>query len=450
MDSAGYLAFRPYRSVGYPLFLALMQWIDLSIGMICRVQLTIYLAASLFFVREVYRTTGRVVPASAITLLLWLAVPALAYHYRIMSESLFMSLQLVALGFFLRTFRNGNPLDLGLAALAIGAAYAVRPSVVALMPLLPVALILAWHKLEGKRWAALAFMLAGLAIMIGGERGIYIAVHGAGERSSLLGPHLFGKAAMLDTDRDLTAEELDGLTDEQQGLLQLLEKDYAPVRRFIWQQTDPDVRNNFLVKYEVFAQHRLGEPLRVAAYESGQCRFDRCSSMLGRLALVRLAHADPWDYARLSATHWLDLWAARTPFGKISPESARRIAAVTADLETVPLHDLLPSKYLLPRDSDPTVSIISILTQITGVVLLLTIGWTIWTLLARRSCPMSLAMAALSALGVHGSVLFASLVSVAERRYLVGLWPMTAAALLFLALYCVERVAAYRRASIAT
>ena len=201
-DSFHYLNMTPIVPLGYPFFLTFTGARGAIIA-----QPIIYSAALAFMGREIVRATRNTWLAVA-TVAGCLIVPQIRdYHASILSESLFLSLLVVFLGLSIRFAYHPTWRLMVLVAITVGASAVVRRTGFAFVPVMLVMVLLAdfakassSQALKARLGHVLLFFVAALVpfgVIVGGEQVIAPLIH-AGAPSSLMGRHLFAKAALIE------------------------------------------------------------------------------------------------------------------------------------------------------------------------------------------------------------------------------------------------------------
>ena len=212
-DSGSYLQFSPLRSLGYPLFLRLTGSEHLIPA-----QLLLYGAALAFLGRMILATAGGP-PAVTIVLTLMINPELNKYHYQMLTESAFLSLEICFLAAVIGYVSRPSLNWLVLASVLAGVELSIRPTGAALPPVL--VLMVLWKR-QTLRSGALPLMLAAAVLpflaVTGAERLAWYAWHG-NAATSLAGRHFYAKAGMIEAP-PLTTTETDPL---RQRMLEALE-----------------------------------------------------------------------------------------------------------------------------------------------------------------------------------------------------------------------------------
>lgn len=396
-DSPSYFDFAPFRTAGYPLFL------DIFGTLAVPAQIILFGLSAFVLAREVETSTNGWI-AAALAVALFVNPEVNRFHGSILTESLFLSLNCLVLAATLRFLRCGDGRWLWLAGALCGLAGSVRPAAVALL-ILPLA-----AGLVKLHWRGLLGALLGFAALLAGERLYTAQIHGA-DVSSLVGRHLFAKAALIDA----PPVERTGYSPLEHRLADALERDYRPVRALLGSTHRP-IRTSLLADYEVCIQWGCQAGLGIGQYP--QPIVDRA---LKRVALDRIA-GRPTALVALAWDEYLGLWSvgART-----HPALAPRYDAFIQSVRPVPLEPW----FGLTGALDPTVprgQARLARPVVFGLGIAMLVILVVATL--RRWWP-----AAVVALSVQACFAFVAITAVGYGRYTMAMWPNMILALLLFA-----------------
>lgn len=388
-DSPGYVDFLPFRTAGYPLFL------DLNGRGAVVSQVLLFAGAATILALAVADFTRRWV--GGLLLLALFANPEVnAFHYSILTESLFLSIDCLLLAAAV-AYARGNR-RLWIAGALCGLAVAVRPAA-AMLFCIP--FVLGVVRRDWKGIGAALFVFLAIA---GAERLYAYQVHGP-NLSSLSARHLFAKSALI----DVPAADRTDYSPLEQRLADALERDYQPVRDLIARSSGP-IRTSLIADYEVCIQWACQNPLALD-------RFPRpmVEASLRRVALDRIGQ-HPGGYLALAAKEYLGLWSigART-----HPANAPLYDRFMAQAAPVPLEAEFRQTGALDPTTPRRAALVArplFIAMGIAIALILLVSAFLW----RR--PVFL-MAGLAALSVEACFLFVSLTAVGYGRYTVALWP---------------------------
>jgi len=425
-DSASYLEFHSSRTAIYPVFLREMQQLGLSPEQIVYPQTLLFALAVTVLLAALLRAGV----SRGLVLLVAIALGANGYYSSfertIMSESIFFSVMMVTVAFWIDYLRTGRAAFLALTGLGVGFLIEIRPAGVFLAPMLPVSVWLKWHR----RDVAWPLLLAALAVPIAigpiVEQRLYHSQHGE-QRESVAGPAALGKAAMLV--RDDT--EFSGPHREPLGILgRQLAATYRPVHEFL-----------------AGLPSRAAYPIMVAGYE-GAAQFSIVNhdvvtislqfGVLDEILIHELAKqsilANVSGYLRLSLLHYLGQWSIM-PL-KLPPTAAA-VNNYVASYPGVPLDGLLADVFLRPTPS-PRAYVVYPAFLAAGAVTLV-LGLALIAFVLRPSLGDSgpgryLMLAAFFAASCHVYTLLVSFINVSTPRFLMAVYPQLLMAALFLTL----------------
>jgi hypothetical protein len=441
-DSVHYLNATPIVPLGYPLFLKILGARGAMI-----VQPLLFGGALAFLATQVRRHTGSTALASLVVLGT-IALPQIrAFHASILSESLFLSLLVVFLGFAVRFAYQPSWHLMVLVATAAGLSVTVRRTGVALLPVMLMMVLLERHRLKGAqrvRFAPLAhpstslgmtlslskgqgkpplFFVAALApflVIIGAEQAVAPIVH-AGQSSSLMGRHMFAKAALID------APAADSSSDPIRSALDRhLETDYAPIRAFL-AAAPGDLRGVLSMYYETCLQGGCADRSRDLMKDESEARQ---TSTMGAAGLARIRRA-PLAFLQLTMMNYQALWTADR---LRHPDRAPALNAFIASHRPMPFERL--AFALRPEDGlaftpSPRVRYMQIaLTALAfgtgGLAMASLIG-----LVAPGRLPTPWVIAAVGALVAHFGLLLTASLAAGFARFTIGLWPAIVVSALF-------------------
>lgn len=415
-DSAGYLAFAPIRTLGYPAFVA---WLGPKGTIVA--QPILFGAALAWLGLETLWLTSSLMLAIAVFLASILVPDLTTYHATLLTESVFMSSSMALLAAVVRFERTGAIEAVWMAATAAGLASVVRSTGLAFVPVVPVMVWLGWQRWPASRRArTMGAAVLPLVVLVGGERLLARAVHGE-EVTSLLGRHLFAKAG-LTTAPPLARPSPDAL---RARLETHLDARFAPIRELL-ARASPDVRGVLTLYYEGCLQGpcvpELGPPLPWGGRQLNDVLLD--------VALSRISRA-PVMFARVIATDYRSLWVV---VRLRHPAIGRDLRAFVAANQPLPFGR--EAMALGPSDTFE-VQPLALLLFIQPVVT--AIGWFTGALAAlglgaaalRRPLRPVVAVACLASLTAHGGLLLSSLFAAGLARFAMALWPTVMTATLF-------------------
>ena len=427
-DSIHYLNASPIVPLGYPFFLKIVGARGAIIA-----QPILFGAALAFLGREIVRLTRSTWLAVAVVLAS-MALPQIReFHASILSESLFLSLLIVFLALSVRFAYHPTWHLMVLVATAAGLNATVRRTAFALLPVMVLMVLFQRHKLRGSQPPL--FFVAALApflVIVGAEQAAAPVVH-AGASSSLMGRHMFAKAALIDAPAfaKATAGKPPAATDPVRAALdRQLEEDYAPIREFL-ASAPADLRAVLAIYYETCLQGGCVDRSRALMPDVSEAQQ---TATLGAAAMARIRRA-PLAFARLTAMNYLSLW---TVDRLRHPDRAAALTAFIASHRPMPFEDLafsLDPGETLAFQGSPRVRYMQWAIGIVGI-------WTaaialagIAAALAIPRVPPLFTIAAVAALTAHGCLLLTAILASGFSRFTQGVWPAIAMAAVF-GVYC--------------
>ena len=407
-DSSGYLEMSPTRTLGYPVFLQIF-----SPSLATLIQALIYLAAVTRIILESrkWRFGGLLAPLLAGLLLFSKSVTE--SHGYIMTESLFTSLEIAILAEILEILRTaGGPSQFRLGVLA-GLSMTIRPASLAYLPLI-LALNLSFRQSLNlrRRLGHLILAIAGLLIPTGIESFSRDLIHGE-RKTSLLGKHLYAKAAMMGTQ----ANERDprDFADPKEAMLEhALDHELADVHSFLARQPNLEDRIALTPLYEACLEHGCVKKLR-----SGMGEPD--AQINERMARVGLRHIlrQPEDFLELSLYHYLQLSAY---FASYTPIQSQWGQIRLKNNLPLPFGKELGLPYPSFEPFPPKASAKPFSLLLLGTSIALT-GLGLFQFIRARELSPWLKAACLAAMTIQSFMILTALLGVAVQRYMTALWP---------------------------
>ena len=409
-DSVRYLDAWPNYSLGYPIFLKLFG----ARGAIV-VQPILFGAALAFLGRELVRVTRSAWLGIAV-IIATIALPQIReFHASILSESLFLSLLLTFLALAIRFTYIPTWHWMVLIALTAGLSGTVRRTGFALVPVMIVMVLLERRRLKGSRPAL--FFVAALApflAIVGAEQAIAPLVH-RGPTSSLMGRHLFAKAALIDAPPANPAEDANAV---EVALNRHLQDDYAPIRGFL-ASAPRDLRAVLSIYYETCLQGGCVDRSRELMPELGEAGQTKA---LGNVAIARIARA-PLAFLDLLSLNYVSLW---TVDRLRHPDRAERLTAFIAVHRPMPFERLafsLEPDQLLAFQPSPRIRYAQWAVTLLAIWTALLAGAALTGIAMPERVSPLLTMAALAALTSHACLLLTAATAAGFARFTLGIWP---------------------------
>lgn len=415
-DSVHYLNAAAIVPLGYPLFLNIAG----ARGAMF-VQPILFSAALAALGRETIRATRSTWLAAAVVAGAMLVPQVKDFHASILTESLFMSALIVVLALMIRFVQQPSWHLMVWVATVVGVSATIRRTGFAFVPVLPLMVLLQRHRLSASRTAF--FLMAAVApflCIIATEQFAARVVH-AGQTSSLMGRHLFAKAALLE------APPAPWPTDPLRAQLAMdLDESYAPIRELL-QRAPAGVRAVLTINYESCLQGPCADRSRAVMPDLAEPAQTR---IMGDAALERIARA-PLAFARLTARHYGSLW---TVDRLRHPDTAPALTQFIASNRPLPFEGdtfRATPDYVIAFTGNPRIRYlqwgISALAILTAALALT----GLMAAIAKQQLPPAMTIACLAALAAHGGLLFTALLAAGFSRFMIGLWPAITTAALF-------------------
>jgi hypothetical protein len=419
-DSIRYLDAWPNYPLGYPVFLKIVG----ARGAIV-VQPIVFGAALALLGREILRHTKSTALA-VIVLAGSMALPQIReFHASILSESLFLSLLMVFLAFSVRFAYHPTWHLMVLIAAAAGLDATIRRTAFALLPVMVVMVLFQRRKLRGSQPAL--FFVAALApflVIFGAEQAAAPLVH-AGKTSSLMGRHMFAKAALIDAPPAPHSDATLAALDAQ------LVNDYAPMRQFL-ASAPQDLRAVLTMYYETCLQGGCADRSRALMPALDEAQQTR---MLGAAATARIRRA-PLAFAMFTAMNYQSLL---TIDRLRHPDRAERLTEFIASHRPMPFEQLafnLEPAGVLEFHGSERVRYMQWMMGAAAIWTLAIAVVGVYAAIARPrhgygGLPPLFIVAASAALAAHGSLLLTALLASGFARFTLGIWPAIVMAAVF-------------------
>ena len=418
-DSFHYLTGTPIVPLGYPFFLNLTG----ARGAMF-VQPLLYAAALAWLGGEIARLTRSRWPALAIVAGCMMVPQIREFHASILSESLFLTLLVVFLALAVGFADRPSWQLIVMVSVAAGLGATVRRTAFAFVPVMA-AMVLSQRRSGGARGAravitALIAALVPFALITGAEQIAAPIVHG-GAASSLLGRHVFAKAALIDAPPAPPSDDA-----VRAALDAQLEVDLAPIRRVL-AEAPPHVRDVLTIYYETCLQGGCADQARALTGESSEARQ---TEVMGAAGMARVRRA-PAAFLGLTWRHYRALWT----YNRLRhPDTAAAINAFLATAPPLPYEEwaIGPGRTLVAAPSPIVRYAQHALTLVAITTGLLAAGAIAAAVIAPRISP-TLAAAGIAALTAHGGLILTAALAAGFTRFLLGLWPAIVVALVLAA-----------------
>lgn len=408
LDSSGYLAMSPTRTAAYPLFLRLFSPEDAI-----KAQALIFLILTLRLGLEVRQwPSGKWLSPILIALLVFTKSIKTSHGF-LMTESLFTSIELGILAEVLQILRMPHGLGSFRLGLLSGLSITLRPSSLAYMPLIFTLLLCpgSWLKLR-KRIFSLLVCLTTLFTLVALDESYRSHLQGK-NKTSLMGKHLFAKAAMIGTfPSEMATLAIEN--PEYAPLIRALEQDFSSIPPYLRKIPALQDRVALTPLFEACLEHQCQNDLRSRLRRS-DADINRQMARIGLHHLLR----HPGAYLELSLYHYLELcayFAAYTPIQTQEGEIRLFKGEPMPFADALGLPDPQFQKFPIKAKAKPF-SLLLIGTSIVLSFIAIHHG------IRRRHLSPWLRAACLSALTIQSFMILTSLLGVAVQRYMTALWP---------------------------
>ena len=418
-DSRFYLTMSPLVPMGYSAVLALFGAKGTTI-----VQPLVCAAAFAWIGLETLFITARAWMAILLVVALAMTPQLTTFHHTILTESLYISATLLFIASSMRFVRRPSWIGAAVASTSAGAAAVLRNSGVALAPALLFLIAIERSRLPRGPLRIVAAALLPVAFIVSAERLSAGIVHGD-RLTSLLGSHLFAKAALIDAPAGAAG------SDSSNGSLRMqmdrnLDQAYRPIRDLL-REAPLETEIVLTLYYEACLQGPCTTDLLPAsALPEAQFR-----ALLRDAAVARIARA-PLGFARLTTLHYASLWMA---YKQQHPRIAPALNWFTAAHRPLPFEgrtfavDPGTPLAFVPR---PAARLIDLAVLIAGLVTAAAVIAGLAAAASRRlRAPDSLAIAAASSMAGHGQLLFSAMFAAGISRFMLAAWPSIVVGCLF-------------------
>lgn len=413
-DSAAYIAFSSFRPAYYPAFLYVCKTLGLGLVEITWVQLTIFVMALAYFLTVLLRSGFPKTLLGVMVAILAANVLFSSFHRSILTESIYFSLSIVAVGLWIDYFRAGRLPSLLGAGLALGLMIGIR---LAGLGLLPLHVLAVWVKRPKglPMWLCLVLAIVPPVVGAGGERLLYYVVHRSTSVSQA--PYLlFAKAAMLiRPDMRFSGPHASVL----QNLGAQLYGVYGPLQRTVTQAPSLAVGAQLSAIYEGLAQYSiLTDELMRAAQQENTSIADLQFELGKQVILQNLG-----GYLKLTLVNELGQWSVAA---QNFPPVARALNAYADANPGLSADGRIPYQLLHPKPSLTGLIVYPAFLIAGAATLILGIGFIVFLLrpaLARSVNGFYLLIATFLSAMCHGYTLFISLVNEWTPRFLMAMFP---------------------------
>jgi hypothetical protein len=426
-DSSSYIRFLPYRDPGYPLILMAVRSLGLSLAAIPVLQIAVFSASLALLFRISAAVLRSRTYATILAGLIAFNPFVIGFQFEIMSESFFISFEILMLCAVMAFAKDAKAAHLAAASLFTGLSIIVRAAGWSFVPMLPlcVLLLLPAPFEIGRRWRGYAAALTlPLVAVIGLTIAFQHAYFGADYRSAA--PRSFFSKAML---------VQEGASPYAQGSLEdrlwrLADDDGGAVRAYLASIGDPLARADWSARYQAYFTSKY-ETDRVLPYavQAGQApTVPAAERAVLTVALARLERA-PFSYLGVAADGYIFQW--------LPVNDAMDYPALESLWRTrpPPLTGPADASIFAPEKPGAFKVIMSWMECIgLGTLGLITLASIAFHARERwRKAPFDPipALAAYAAIAVHANYVLLGFAAAPVNRYSLGMWPALAMSALF-------------------
>ena len=409
-DANDYIVHLPYRLSGYPLFLKLF-----GLDHIMLIQSVIFSACMAYLGIEIVRQSKQLWMAVVVMLLVFSNRYVSDLIFSIASEALFLPALCLLLGGIIRFADRPSVLAAISCGTAIGLACTARPTGWAF--LVAAVLLLALVKSGSPRRLVILAMALIIPMMalVGAEQVYNRTIHPK-TYTSLAGPHLFGKAAML--------EPPSGPGSYAPGPSGIMERwidtDYASARALVRGAPNAASRARLRMAYETCAADHCGDDARSRTGLS-QVEANRISFKVG---LERIQKR-PFD---LLALDWADYWSLWEVFHdpSLTPAFNTYMSAHTP----APYQQFQGNRMIeVPKSRIGGFGNAAMMAV--AIALLASSFSAVWMAIRGKQASSGVVIAVISAAVAQGVLAMTALTAPAISRFVLGVWPAVAVAAVY-------------------
>lgn len=421
-DSLEYLRWDPIRTSVYPLFLKVVRG-----PFILPVQLLMFGLSVSWLVRYVYRLYGNIL----LVALLCAAIIGNPYLWKLQvsvgSEAVTTPLLVIFLGLLAGYLAKQRASTVLIASVIAGVLAATRPSNFPLLIVPAITVFLSSRSpVQGKfKLACLCFAIALTPVI--GDKLVTRAVHGS-QTTSLIGRHTYAKSVLIDAPPlPLPSNPVD------RRLTDLAQRQFQPIRSVLHSVSGrPDIMNIVSVGYETCVERACTDTAlpawRISPAELDQARF--------RVGLARLKK-NPLGYLKLTLREYRTLWLLNP---RKDPSTAKELNAYLSEAAPLPDQQLIAARWfdpVAPGEYSRSAGLLRSLFILVGVFAgFLTI--LLAALQFRKGLHPFLTASFVNLLSFQLVLVFCCFVGIGIPRYTMGMWPVLAAALAFVAAAVVD------------
>ena len=413
-DSSGYIDFFEFRTSFYPVFLDIFSYFGLSIEQIPIVQVLIFSLSLYYLLRSLSNMCIKKISIFLYVVALVGNIWFISLHKAILTESLYISLNIIAVSSLINFLFNGHIKHLFLFSLTIGLAMGVRPSGVALVALMPIILLSAYIRFKKFNWSWIAVLIVPLFLTQIAERGLHYKYHGKINRTSIMDPIIFGKGAMIEGSFQYSGP-YKNILEEYSSEVDL---EFREVRSFIEKIPFFWLKNQSLPNYELYAQFQLLRNRHDFYAEKASVSKHEIMRELGKQRIYNGID----QLIKNSLYYYAGSWGLRvTTF----PYFVKEYNEWALEQSKIPKNTAIPYLPLKGELESSIVSMIAfpglllagVISGLIGIIFLI-------MLLLRREIPLYFMLSGILSVSVHGMLFFYSFVNIATPRYTIAQFPI--------------------------
>ncbi len=429
-DSGGYINFDPTRTALYPLFLQVLRSLGFGLQQVTVIQLLLFSLALPVLLAALLRagmSRGLVV---LFVVLMAANTYFSSFYATILTESLYFTVLVVGLAFWIDYLRAGRAGHLAWAGLCVGLSIGIRPAALVLVPMVVVSVWLKWHQRQASAVLLAVALIVPLAAGALSERLVYRLAHG-GASASVTHYVMMGKASMLvREDMVFTGPHAAALT----ALARQLYRTFRPAHEFLDGLPSVVAWPVLTAFYEAVGQFQtLNDEVAATAAQLGIPAAD-LKIELGRQIIIN----DIPGYLRLTLIHTIGQWSVKA---LTFPPAARAVNRYVDSLANPPFARLFNEVVLHPPASAsaivvyPAFMLAGLISLLLSVVLLV---FLVQPRLGDTPPGQYLMLAAFFAATCHVSMIGISMINLSTPRFLMAIYPQLLLSGLFLAMALVS------------
>jgi hypothetical protein len=264
-------------------------------------------------------------------------------------------------------------------------------------------------------------------IPVVGDKLVNRAVHGS-QTTSLIGRHTYAKAVLIDAPAlPLPSDPVD------RRLTDLAQRQFQPIRSVLHSVSDrPTILNIISVGYETCVE-RACTDTALPRWSISPAKLDEARFRVG---LARLKE-NPSGYLNLALREYRTLWLLNP---RKDPSIAHQLNAYLAEAAPLPDQQLIAARWfdpVSPGEYSRSAGLIRSSFVFLGIVVAM-LTLLLGALQFRKGVHPLVTVSFINLLSVQLVLVFSSFVGIGIPRYTMGMWPMLAAALAFLAAAVVD------------